>query len=186
MATAKKSNLSNILHATPSEEIVDLDSLAATTDDGHFVLPVEDQMRLMAKRKFQPECREDKLFPDVWVKGNNKVVPVRDMSKDHMCMTIGLWLRKEFEARESELLGFSQPSQQPIQKVSPYDSLDTWLTHSESVQTTPALNTMLARLRGMEGGMEQLDALLKERAEESLTAAHAVPDYYLFTQPAFF
>lgn len=180
MPTAKKSNLSNILHATLSEEMVDSDSLAAN------LLSVEDQVLMMTLRKCNKGFRKDARFPDVWVKGDGTVVPVLTMSQDHMCMTIGLWLRKEFKAQESELLGFSTITDKDIQKVSAYDSLDTWLTHSKSVQTTPALRTMLARLGGMEGGMEQLEAILKERAEESLTDAHAVPDYYLFTQPAFF
>lgn len=180
MPVAKKSSLSNILHATLSEEMVDSDSLSAK------LLSVEDQVLMMTIRKCNKGFRKDARFPDVWVKGDGTVVPVLTMSQDHMCMTIGLWLRKEFEARESELLGFSTISDKNIQKVSAYDSLDTWLTHSKSVQTTPALRTMLARLGSMEGGMEQLNALLKKRAEESLVAVHAVPDRDLFIQPAFF
>lgn len=156
-----------------------------TLKDG-VVLSVADQLRIMEKRKHLVGCREDARFKDVWIKGDGTVMAVRDMSLEHMCMTIGLWLRKEFEANESQQLGFriSAPSTYPL--VSAYDNPEVWLTRSESIQTTPSLKTMLERIQSMDGGMDVLHSILEERVKESLVTAHSVPEHYLFTQPVFF
>ena len=69
--------LSGILHAD-TKKTPDLSK--------EMELSVEDQLQLM---KQGPGCREDKLFKDVWLKNDGSVVAVRDMSLDHMCMTIG-------------------------------------------------------------------------------------------------
>lgn len=149
-------------------------------------LSVEDQVRIMKVRQNFSGCREDKRFPDVWVKMDGSVLAVRDMSQGHMCMTIGLWLRKEFEAQESESLGLTAKDTSGITKVSPYDTPEEWLSVSESMQTTPSLKNMLARLQTMDGGMKELYDVLQERVTESLENAHAVPEHRLFDQPAFF
>ena len=85
--------LSGILHAD-TKKTPDLSK--------EMELSVEDQVQLMHQG---PGCREDKLFKDVWLKNDGSVVAVRDMSLDHMCMTIGLWLRKEFTEVEQAKLG---------------------------------------------------------------------------------
>ena len=165
------------------QELKDLKDLKDLPDGA--TLSVEDQIRIMQVRREMPGAREDVRFPDVWVKGDGTVVAVKDMSCDHMCMSIGLWLRKEFEAMEGRHLGTTRfPDGTPT--VSAYDSPEAWLTISESFTTTPSLNTMLARLRGLEGGMDHLHEILQERAAESLESAHGISEHYLFELPAFF
>lgn len=180
MATTKTKRLSKILHAQASSEMDELKNLAPD-----MVLSVEVQTRIMEVRRNLPGAREDVRFPDVWVKGDGTVVAVKDMSREHMCMAIGLWLRKEFEAKEARNLGVTRFSDS-APNVSAYDTPEVCLTASESFLTTPSLHTMLARLRGIEGGMEHLYEIIRERATESLEAAHDIPEHFLFAQPAFF
>ena len=180
MATRKTRQLSKILHAKASNEMAELKNLQAGV-----LLSVEDQIRIMQVRREMPGAREDVRFPDVWVKGDGTMVAVKDMSRDHMCMAIGLWLRKEFEAKEARNLGVTRFSDGDP-RVSAYDAPEAWLTMSESFATTPSLTTMLARLRVLEGGMAHLCEILQERASESLDAAHAISEHCLFEQPVFF
>lgn len=181
MATKKKQPLSTILHATLSDEMQELGDLKPDA-----VLSVQDQVRIMSQRKNLAGARNDPRFPDVWVKGDNTVVAVRDMSRDHMCMTIGLWLQKEFKAHEQEQLGFATPKDGSIPRVSAYSTPEVWLSASKSFQTTPSLKTMLTRIQGMEGGMEYLHEIMQDRAAKGLEMAQAFPEQALFDRPAFF
>lgn len=182
MATTKKQRpLSTILHATLSDEMQELNELKMDV-----VLSVEDQLRIMKERRNLPGARNDPRFPDVWVKGDNTVIAVRDMSQDHMCMTIGLWLQKEFKSHELEQLGFATPKEGGVPRVSAYSPPEVWLSTSKSLQTTPPLRTMLARLEGIEGGMVQLHAIMQDRATKGLELAHEMPEQALFDKPAFF
>ena len=165
--------LSGILHAD-TKKTPDLSK--------EMELSVEDQVQLMQQG---PGCREDKLFKDVWLKNDGSVVAVRDMSLDHMCMTIGLWLRKEFTEVEQARLGFTTFVDKDA-LASAYDSMDVWLNASHAMATTPALTTMLARLEGMEGGMEKLQSILHERAQQGLEEAHRLAEHSIFNRPAFF
>lgn len=172
MTTSKR--LSGILHAQTK------------TKSTQKEFSVEEQLELMHQRKKQgPGCREDKRFKDVWVKNDGSVMAVRDMTLDHMCMTIGLWLRKEFTEMEQARLGFTTFVDKDA-KASAYDSMESWLSASHSMATTPALSTMLARLRGMEGCMEKLESVLNERAEQGLQEAHRLAESAMFSRPAFF
>ena len=188
MAPYKSQRLSTILHAPTASEPDGLNNVLSDVSDPVLErrMSIPDQLWSMELRKEQPGCREDTRYPDVWVKGNGTVVAVETMSREHMCMTIGLWLRKEFEAWEAQQLGVRTFPFTSAPKVSAYDTPEAWLNSSESLLTIPALKTMVARLQNIEGGMECLHAMLQQRALESLAAAHAISEYKLFNEPAFF
>lgn len=176
MTTRKR--LSGILHAESNK------TLGQTQDTE---LSVEEQLQLMPQRKKQgPNFRQDPRFKDVWVKNDGSVMAVRDMSLDHMCMTIGLWLRNEFSEVEQARLGFTILTEDVKTMASAYDCMDDWLNASHAMATTPALTTMLVRLQGMEGGMEKLESVLKERADQGLQEAHRLAERTMFDRPAFF
>lgn len=143
-------------------------------------LTVEQQLEEVAKRDGQLVAT-DPRYPDIWIKRDGSVIAVRDMSQNHMCMTIGLWLFNEFRNHENAALS----SQNFDGKVSAYESLDVWLYESRAMKITPALTTMLNRLK-LEGGMQELEAILMERSQQSLAQVHKEADYYLFGRPAFF
>lgn len=175
MTTRKR--LSGILHANTKKTLVLSQGMQFS---------VEEQLELMHVRKTQgPNCRQDPRFKDVWVKNDGSVMAVRDMSLDHMCMTIGLWLRNEFTEVEQARLGFTTFADKDA-LASAYDSMEVWLNASKSMATTPALTTMLGRLQGMEGGMEKLESVLKERAQQGLQEAHRLAERTMFDRPAFF
>lgn len=145
-------------------------------------LTVEEQLAEVELRHNQLSCT-DSSFPDVWLKRDGSVIAVRDMSQGHMCMTIGLWLFNEFRHHENAVL--SSTDGMLDGRVSAYASMDEWLTQSRAMRITPALTTMLNRLK-LEGGMAELEAILMERSTQSLDEVHKNGDYYLFSKPAFF
>ena len=180
--TNLRKRLNAIRAAQESEEVKSLALLPAGTG-----LCLEDQMRIMDERKMLMGYRERPLFPDVWVKGDGCIVAIAGMSQDHMCRCIALWLGGEAEDVEAEKVGVTpSTSLSSNAKVSPYDTPETWVALAASFETTPALNTMLARLRAMEGGTDCLHAMLQERIAESLAKAHAIPEHQMFNAPTFF
>lgn len=150
-------------------------------------LSIKEQKDLIEELKntYYTAIREDPRLPDVWLKANEEVISVEDMSLNHMCMTIGLWLRKEFEKKERIDLGLLilGPEEYPL--VSAYGHIEDWLTQSQAMLNTPALSTMYARIQNLEGGLELLYETLQDRAQKSLENVHKDGDMNTI-KPAFF
>ena len=127
--------------------------------------------------------RWDTRFSSVWLTRDERLIPVSQMSTEHMCATIALWLRKEFsDAMTLRLVADNYPEE----KANPYLSFEQWMSHSEAMLKTAALPTMLERLQCLPGGMDMLRVFTHD-------AAHAVQQEYepgiehtLSLRPVFF
>lgn len=131
------------------------------------------------------QLRNDPKYKDIWLTAKNEPIAVNAMELSHMCFTVGLWLRKEFENNEKVRLGLIDPEHCRNGLASPYGTVEEWLNKSCSIRDTPALASMLSRISTIEGGTQLLECILKNNAIKGLNNVH---DVVMIDQlvPAFF
>ena len=154
---------------------------------------VEQQLDLVATALVDNTyTRENPEFALVWVTRQNTPIAVEAMSKDHMLMTIAMWVKKEFvhhERLQFDLLyhgDFKAPEEDSIDgHFSSYMDPALFLECSSAMTNTPPLRTMYARLKGM-NALNELYDLIATRAQEARTEIWSRPEYQLSQLPSLF
>ena len=122
---------------------------------------------------------EDKL----WFTRDQQLIPVSQMSLEHMCATIALWLQKEFsEAMATRWTTGAYPRD----RVNPYQSFEHWMKESRAMARTVALPRMVERLNALPNGEDTLRKFTQKAASEILQKLEPAVEQVLIRDNVFF
>lgn len=122
---------------------------------------------------------EDKL----WFTRDQQLIPVSQMSLEHMCATIALWLQKEFsEAMATRWTTGAYPRD----RVNPYQSFEHWMKESRAMARTVALPRMVERLNALPNGEGTLRKFTQNAASEILQKMEPAVEQVLIRDNVFF
>ena len=149
-----------------------------------FVWTEQEQLEYAADLVLEGNfTRWDPRFDRVWLTRDQQLIPVSQMSVEHMCATIALWLQKEFaEAMSTRFIAGAYPRD----RVNPYQSFERWMNDSCAMAKTVALPRMLERLKTLPHGEDTLRTFTQNAASEVIQKLEPVAEQVLIREPAFF
>lgn len=127
--------------------------------------------------------RWDPRFDKLWFTRDQQFIPVSQMSLEHMCATIALWLQKEFsEAMATRWTTGAYPRD----RVNPYQSFEHWMKESRAMARTVALPRMVERLNALPNGEDTLRKFTQNAASEILQKLEPAVEQVLIRDNVFF